>query len=439
MSKEIMKAELDLFKRSFFQNSIESSQLVQFFPVSAINSTNNLEFYVPASSECFIDPENIFLWLTLQIVKSDGTNYNASQNDRYSLINYGLMTIFQQLDISLNNTLVTQSTNTFAYSSYLDALTKNDNKAHHTFLRSSGYFSYKNNLTADEINPELAALSNESKKFKLYGRVFNELAETDRYLVNGVSMRFNFIAANQLFSLMGSAAKAASVSAGTAALSATTPKLKILDASLFVRHIKLSPGVFNSINRQLQTSNVFYPIKRRNTILFNLSQGQSSFNIDNVFLGNLPDVLTIGLVDHDSNSGSYLLNPLAFKNFGLNHICVYLNNEPYPKIPYKPDYTSNTYEREYFDFHQEQGLTNGIGILDITYHLYKECSNLYFFNFNQDSSNSNKDYINLSREGTLRVEIKFDADLTSALKLVCFGRFNSNIELDRNRNVLTDY
>lgn len=261
-----------------------------------------------------------------------------------------------------------------------------------------------------------------------------EMAECDRYLINGVSMRFKFVAHNSQFCCMGSTA-----TTGANALAATQPILKVIDASLFVRHVQLSPGVFNAINKSLQISNAVYPIKRRQAVLFNLAAGQSHFPIDNIFLGTLPDQMIIVLVDHGSNNGDYLKNPLAFKNYGLNYLSVTYNNKNYPAIPLTPDYASDNFEREYFTFHNELGLTSGIGVLDITYPAYKSYANIYCFNFNQDFSNTTTDYICLAREGGIRIDIKFAQDLAQALKVICIGRFDNNIGIDKNRNVSVDY
>lgn len=137
-NKEILKGELDLFKKSYYQNSEQDSFFTTFHPISAISSTNNLEFSIPASSEYFIDPENIFLWIECQLLKQDDSNYGATQNDRFSLINFSLNTIWSQVEISLNNTIITQASNTFPYVSYLNMINQYDNKSKHTFLRSSG-------------------------------------------------------------------------------------------------------------------------------------------------------------------------------------------------------------------------------------------------------------------------------------------------------------
>ena len=172
--------------------------------------------------------------------------------------------MWPQIDISLNNTLISQSSNAYPYTSYLHMLTSYDNKSHYTYLRSAGYLPY-NSDKPDSVNEKLASLTNRSKTFKLYGRIFNELFEVSKYLINGVSMQFNFIYSSDTFALMGSPLLAGV--GDVAAISAPTPKLKIIDACLFVRHVKLSPPVFNAINKAIIGSNAIYPIKRRNSFV----------------------------------------------------------------------------------------------------------------------------------------------------------------------------
>jgi hypothetical protein len=261
--------------------------------------------------------------------------------------------------------------------------------------------------------------------------------ESDRLLLNGVSLRFVFIRAKDYFALMGSRAKTASDT--VSALAETSPKLKISDASLFVRQVKLSPAIMNAHARALQVSNAIYPIKRRFSALHNLAAGQAVFNLDNIIMGQMPEQLILGLVEHDAHLGNYFLNPVAFKHNDLNYLCVYLNGESYPRTAYTPDYSNDCYEREYYEFIHQQGLTNGVGIIDHSYKNFKEITNLYFFNFSQDFSNEDKNYINLSKEGTLRVELRFANSLAKALKLVCLAKFDISIEIDINRNIITDF
>lgn len=137
-NNEVLKGELDLFKKSFYQNSEQESFVTTFHPLSAITSTNNFEFSLPANSEYFIDPQNIFLWIECQLVKQDDSAFTPADNKRFSLIIYSFNTIWSQVEISLNNTIITHASNTFPYTSFVNMITQYDNKSKHTFLTSAG-------------------------------------------------------------------------------------------------------------------------------------------------------------------------------------------------------------------------------------------------------------------------------------------------------------
>src|SRR5882757_10621375 len=115
MAQEIMKSELDLFKKLTFQGSIENSQFVQYRPVSSLSESSTIEFDIPISPEEYLDLQNVYLWIKGRLVEQNDTVYVAANDNNYSMINYGLNTIFNQLDVTLGGTLVSQSSNTYHY------------------------------------------------------------------------------------------------------------------------------------------------------------------------------------------------------------------------------------------------------------------------------------------------------------------------------------
>jgi hypothetical protein len=77
MAKEVLKSECDIFEKTYFQNSIESSQFIQYRPIASLSDATTIEFNVPASSEYYIDLENIQLWLSGKITQQDGSDYDS--------------------------------------------------------------------------------------------------------------------------------------------------------------------------------------------------------------------------------------------------------------------------------------------------------------------------------------------------------------------------
>ena len=74
-------------------------------------------------------------------------------------------------------------------------------------------------------------------------------------------------------------------------------KVKIKDISLFVRKVKVHPSIQLGHLKALEQSTAKYPIRRIETKVFSIPKGNMTVNQDNLFLGQLPKRLVIGLVE----------------------------------------------------------------------------------------------------------------------------------------------
>src|SRR5215475_13197113 len=142
MSEEIFKSELGLFKKVNFQGSIEGTSLIQYRPITTLTPTSAIQFDIPISLDEYLDFQNVYLWIKGRMVQNDGTDFPQEQNDRYSLINYPLNTMFEQLNVELNGTTITHSSNTYHYLAYIEALTRYSAKEIVTYKRSAGMIRY---------------------------------------------------------------------------------------------------------------------------------------------------------------------------------------------------------------------------------------------------------------------------------------------------------
>lgn len=435
---EVIKSELDLFKKVSFQRSIENSYIIEYRPTSVLSESSAIEFDIPISLDEYLDLQNVYIKFKGKLTDEKGVDYDENQNNRFSLINYSLNTIFDQLSIYVGGTLVSQSSNTYHYLSFIEKLINSTPNNIKTILRTSNYVSPFGNkdYDFDGIDEQLASITNKSKVFTLYGRPHGSLFNSDKLLMNGLNLRLIFNRASPQFYCMGRSADPGGV------IKATTPKLNLLDISIFARKVKVNSDVLLAHNRALTISKAIYPIKRTVVKVLNMPSGQSTFMLDNVFIGQMPSKIVFGLVTNNAFSGSYLLNPFAFKNFGLNYICAHQNGETVPKNPYEPDFRGNfmNYEREYYDFFLNIGADKTSIQPAIDYLNYSKGQCLYCFNFNSDLESINSDeYINIPKSGFLNIELKFRSNLTEALKAICFAQFDNTIEIDENRNVFIDY
>ena len=104
-------------------------------------------------------------------------------------------------------------------------------------------------------------------------------------------------------------------------------KVHILSAKLFVRNLKITPRLCLAHERILQQKTAKYPITRVECKVIHLPQGQKSFTHDNLFLGQLPKRIVLGLVDNRAFNGDISLNPYNFQHCNLNYLAVHMDGQ----------------------------------------------------------------------------------------------------------------
>jgi hypothetical protein len=110
-SNECTKSELDLFQVPPTQISYESARVVDYYPISNIDN-GPIECFISGSSDEYIDLSQTFLYIETQILDHEN---KALTNQAVAPANLFLHSLFSQVDVSLNETLVTASVNTYPY------------------------------------------------------------------------------------------------------------------------------------------------------------------------------------------------------------------------------------------------------------------------------------------------------------------------------------
>ncbi|GFT65417.1 uncharacterized protein TNCV_1901941 [Trichonephila clavipes] len=118
-SPECIKPELELFNFSRTQTVIQDGQRKQFHPLFYVFDNAPVEFHISGSAEDYIDLSQTKLYVKAKIVKVDNTP--ITKDDTVGPVNLFLHSLFS-LDISLNNRVVCNSSNTYPYRSYIETL-----------------------------------------------------------------------------------------------------------------------------------------------------------------------------------------------------------------------------------------------------------------------------------------------------------------------------
>jgi len=106
-------SELVLFSVPPTQTSVENGTWVEYHPLTTVGDGSPIEFDISGTGEDYIDLVNTMLYLQAKITKQDGINLD--KNDPVGPVNLLLHSLFSQVDISLKETQVSTSTNTYPY------------------------------------------------------------------------------------------------------------------------------------------------------------------------------------------------------------------------------------------------------------------------------------------------------------------------------------
>src|SRR5699024_1613706 len=112
-SCECTKSELDLWGLPTTQTSIEGGQWIHYKTLTNISDEAPLEFVVNGSGDEYVDLSHTLLHLKVKIVKEDGTACTA--DDKIAPVNNTLHSMFSQLDLYLNQKLISPPNNTYGF------------------------------------------------------------------------------------------------------------------------------------------------------------------------------------------------------------------------------------------------------------------------------------------------------------------------------------
>lgn len=421
------QSELDLFTNAPTATDVETGYHTECQPVSNIEDAS-LKFHIHNDQQDYVDLLHSYLSMTLKVENADGSPLEADAP--VAPINNIATSMFSQVDMYLKNTLVTHSSNTAHYRAYMENLLSYGDDAKKCQLTLGGWHTDTPDHFDDlnESNQGFAKrmkMAAGSKPFQVLTRLHTDMSSQGRYLLNGVDIDLRLVRNSNAFCLM--------------APENSTYKLKIVEASFYVRKVKLSSATQLQHIKALDSGgkHAIYPLSRSEVRTFTIPMGSLSAQEESLFSGQLPRRIVIGMVDSRSYEGSYKTNPFAFKHFNLTYTCVYRNGVQIPLKPYTPDFANNKFAREYFSLFQATGRHFSDSGLQIAMDDYKGGNCLLAYDFTGDLSDCGA--FHLIDKGSIRLELRFAQPLDSSVNVIVFGEWDSCLRINRERSVALDF
>ena len=229
-SKICAQSELDLFLAPPTIGQVEKTTCLSYQPSSSISDNSLIEFFVAGTGDEYLDLQGTKLHLVLSVTNSSGTkitmsNFLPDTTAKTSSgetikelgpapVNNFLHSLFQQLDVFLNDKLVSTSNNLYPYRAYMENLLNYGSDATESRLSCSLFYpdtpgkfdvSGLDNLGMDKRIVD--AYTNSS--FDLIGNLHSDLFHQNRYLLNNVDMKIRLMRSRAEFCLFTKTPEAA--------------------------------------------------------------------------------------------------------------------------------------------------------------------------------------------------------------------------------------
>lgn len=429
--QECTLSELELFESQPLQTSITSYDAVFYQPITSLDNSNVIEFFIPAASDHYRDLSSATLNLRVQLLKADGSTYTSSTAEEKKVvqpgfINNALHSIFKTCAVYMNNKLVS-FIDGLSYKDYIDKILSFDDSCIKTTLINEGFIRDTTGPSFDKLDDTNTGLK-ERKTYvansaihDLVGKLNIDVFNIQKLLISGVDLKIVLTLESPKFFLMEGKD-----------LNST---MKIHEASLKINQFAINPSVMLYHRQLLNKHNARYPFKKTEIKSFTVSSGVTSVNLDNVFTGTLPTNIVFGVVTNAAYTGSTEKNPFYFHHHNISTVGLYVNSKCVTGYPIETDFKTdvNLYARAYAQFMEGSGKLNTERANSITKSDFRR--GFCLFPFILSSTQLLDSCSEVPQEGTVRLELKFNMASTETLSVICYAEFDAQLQIDKNLNV----
>uniref|UniRef100_A0A336KME8 CSON012962 protein n=1 Tax=Culicoides sonorensis TaxID=179676 RepID=A0A336KME8_CULSO len=437
---ECMLSKLDLFSSPPIQSSILRTEKVNYNPITSLENSGSIEYHIPGTFDTYRDLSSMQLTLTVKIVDNTDPPLQQLFPETVYPVNNIFHSLFRQCTVFLNNTLVSNDDMNYHYKCFFETVLNYGRDAAETHLQNVGWFLDEgSNIDSVALNgPNRRTLLKKQKVFgysdaadasyktvQLIGRLHIDIGNIQKLLPSGVDIRISLVKENPAFYMLAPNENALC-------------DIKILEASLSINHVHINPDILLAHHKVLSSKNAIFPYKRTTVRQFTINNGTFNLSLDNIVIGQLPNILLFGMVPNSSYSGNFTRNPFNFKHYLLQTFSVYVNGNLITGRPLNFEHNddNSVLTRGYETLFSATGIHFSDRGHQVSSQQYKDNLFLLMFDLTADHS-YNSECVNMFNEGTIRIEGTFKQALPEPVTCLLYFEFDGLMEIDINKNVIT--
>ena len=371
-------------------------------------------------SSYYCDLANSCLKIQLRILDQDRKPITSKSN--VGCINIPIHSIWNQVDFSIQNTLVSRSiNNNYSYKAIIDSLLNYSNDYRETLLVGAGFFQDSpgnyNATSSENLGLyERSAFTKNGKIWELQAPMCLDEFKIQKYLPAGLSYKLKLWRNTDAFCLMHN------------------PKekyfLDIVNVCFQQNRVLINPAVLLVQNSLLKEINAVYNYEGSYMKQLSVTPGSLNLVQDNLLPGLNVYWLCVCLVDSRSVNGDSQLNPFLFEHCNTSEISFSKNSQQFIRKPFTPNFETGNAISEYLSC-LTSTCDNGPNFL--TLNDYLNGSTFFIFNQNTETSAG----YNSFAQGTAsyKLELKFRKAVSKHVTCIIYAKYHKSLQIDYTKNV----
>ena len=209
-------------------------------------------------------------------------------------------------------------------------------------------------------------------------------------------------------------------------------KVSLKEVVLFVHKVKPNSSIQLAHTKAFQLATEKYPLRRVEVKSFTVPMVNRSITKENLFLGQLPTQIVVGVVDNDAYNGAIQKSSFNFKHNNINFIIIYRDGVQIPSKLLQPDFANDRFIRSYIRLFTQTGQYYRDTGNAISREQFKNGCALFAFDLTPQLDSAEIGF-ELIKHGNIRIEIHFADAVAQTLTAVAFAENDNLLEIDRDR------
>ena len=430
-SQEALPSNLHIWDPVPTQTAIMETKTMDFYPTSAIGSSDTISFVIPAMQKYML--EKVELVTELRVLTA--ANVNPVANNPVSTAPHLAASLFRNVDVSIAGVSLTQSfDNSYAMTKFWTDVLHHREGTHPILRRKEGLLLDWVNSKADSedvvyfpelvqdvrppsVNPNGTVRCDRIQQGRTVCLVSDfhvSLFKQDKLLPTGLEIRVSLTKNYPEFILLSAAA--------------STEKVVFDNVVLRCTFQRPTDMIINLLEGRLARDNAIYHADKAALSFHSITAGAQEFTVDNIFNGTLPYYFLVGVQDRAAFGRDRTKNP--FSLHPMKKVQLFVNGqEHFSKAIEKTDHDS-TFMYEMF-LNQSGYINSGDTLLGHHYDCYPAMA----FDLTQDKT-QNQHGLNLVKSGAARLTIELPVAAPANQVLMVLAWYEQVIEITKDRQVL---